>query len=77
MIDDFRRVQLHGARGRPALAAGLAKDKGHRAALQRFVAFLRHGGEPPIPYERLVETTRATLVAREATRRRSRTRRIR
>ncbi len=66
VIDDFRRVQLHGGRGRAAPAVALSKDKGHRAALERFLAFAGTGGEPPIPYERLLETTRATLIARAA-----------
>jgi predicted dehydrogenase len=66
VIDDFRRLQLYGGRARPVLPVGLVKDKGHEAALARFLAFVAEGGAPPIPYERLVETTRATLVAREA-----------
>jgi hypothetical protein len=66
VIDDFRRVQLHGGRGRAAPAVALSKDKGHRGALERFLAFAGTGGEPPIPYERLLETTRATLIARAA-----------
>ena len=66
MIDDFRRVTLFGRRGRPALPVGVTKDKGHEGALTRFLAFARIGGEPPVPYERLLETTRATLIAREA-----------
>jgi predicted dehydrogenase/threonine dehydrogenase-like Zn-dependent dehydrogenase len=66
VIEAYRRVALHGAGARPSLPAGLAKDKGHRAALQRFLAFAGTGGPPPIPYARLIETTRATLIARDA-----------
>ena len=67
VIDDFRRVRLHGEKaGRPALPERPVKDKGHEAALRRFLAFASRGGEPPIPYERLIETTQATLIARDA-----------
>ncbi len=66
VIDDFRRVALYGGHARPAMPVGLAKDKGHRRALERFLTFARAGGAPPIPYDRLVETTRATLIARDA-----------
>jgi hypothetical protein len=34
--------------------------------LRRFLAFATRGGEPPIPYQRLLETTQVTLVARDA-----------
>jgi predicted dehydrogenase len=66
VIDDFRRVMLHESRGRLPRPGGVTKDKGHRAALEAFLGFLRAGGPPPIAYDRLLETTRATLVARDA-----------
>ena len=81
VIDDFRRVELHDG-GRRLRAAALlgrddggrrrlpgalgARDKGHRALLAAAMRFFREGGPPPIPYERLVETTRATFIARAA-----------
>lgn len=65
VIDDFRRVALHGGAGvkRPR---NRVRDKGHAAAMAAALRFFREGGEPPIPYVRLVETTRVTLVARDA-----------
>jgi polar amino acid transport system substrate-binding protein len=67
VIDDFRRVRLLAASAnRPSMPARPIKDKGHEALLRRFLAFLSAGGRPPIPYERLAETTRVTLIAREA-----------
>ena len=63
------RVALYGSRRRPAVPPlGLSKDKGHQALFERFLAFARDGGEPPIPYASLLETTMATLGAREALR---------
>ncbi|MFN2470683.1 MAG: bi-domain-containing oxidoreductase [Gaiellaceae bacterium] len=65
VVHDFRRVQLFPAtRGR---WRGLkASGKGHAALLSASLEFFRSGGEPPIPYERLLETTRATFAARDA-----------
>jgi predicted dehydrogenase/threonine dehydrogenase-like Zn-dependent dehydrogenase len=62
VIDDFRVLELDGSRvGRRS-----RRDKGHASAVAAAFRFFRAGGEPPIPYARLVETTRATLVARAA-----------
>jgi predicted dehydrogenase/threonine dehydrogenase-like Zn-dependent dehydrogenase len=67
VIDDFRRVRLYTARpGRPSVPARPVKDKGHEALLRRFLDLASAGGVPPIPYARLVETTRITLIARDA-----------
>jgi predicted dehydrogenase len=64
VIDDFRRVTVYPSRSRrPSLAR--SQDKGHGPLLERALAFFRNGGQPPIPYERLIETTRATLLASE------------
>jgi predicted dehydrogenase/threonine dehydrogenase-like Zn-dependent dehydrogenase len=65
VIDDFRKVSLYGD-GRRRSPAPLRRDKGHAALLAAAFEFFGRGGEPPIPYRRLVETTRATLVGREA-----------
>jgi predicted dehydrogenase len=69
VIDDFRRHWRYGgARERlvrpPAALSG--QDKGHGAALDAALAFFRSGGDPPVPYARMSETTRVTLAAREA-----------
>ena len=62
VIDDFRLLELDGARvGRRA-----RRDKGHPAIVAAAFRFFRAGGEPPIPYVRIVETTSATLLARAA-----------
>jgi hypothetical protein len=62
VIDDFRLLELDGARvGRRS-----RRDKGHPSAVAAAFRFFRAGGEPPIPYARLLETTQATLVARDA-----------
>ena len=61
-LDDFRSLELDGKlvgrRGK--------RDKGHAAAVAAAFAFFRDGGTPPIAYDCLIETTRATLIARDA-----------
>ncbi len=65
-IHDFRRISLY-PNARPLRErAPRTQDKGHRAILERAIEFFGKGGSPPIPYARLIETTEATLVAREA-----------
>ncbi|MEK6274463.1 MAG: bi-domain-containing oxidoreductase [Actinomycetota bacterium] len=66
VIDDFRRVVLFPAPRRAKRLRSSRQDKGHAAILRASFEFFRNGGEPPIPYDRLLETTRATFLAREA-----------
>lgn len=66
VLDDFRRVETYGSGRRSRLPAVPQRDKGHGAMLAAALRFFRDGGEPPIPYERLLETTEATLIARRA-----------
>jgi hypothetical protein len=67
VIDDFRRVRLYPSRPGPGRVAR-RQDKGHGALMSQALAFLSAGGEPPIPYERMIETSRATLLAADAVR---------
>lgn len=61
LLDDFRRLELT-EDGSTQVSRG-AQDKGHRAAWQAFIAALRAGGPPPIPYEQLFGGARAALGA--------------
>jgi hypothetical protein len=63
ILDDFRRLELISDGRRQAWQSRLAQDKGHRAAWQAFLAAVRQGGQPPIPYPHLVGVTRATFAA--------------
>lgn len=66
VIDDFRRLDLYGSGRRERSRRLRFQDKGHRAILSAALRFFREGGAPPIPYARLIETTRATFAARES-----------
>lgn len=61
-VDNFRRLEVFGARGGRRT---WRQDKGHDAELHAFVEAVANGGESPIPLESILETTRATLSARE------------
>ncbi len=45
-----------------------AQDKGHQAAWQAFLNALRASGQPPIPYDQLLGTTRASFAVLESLR---------
>jgi len=68
VLDDFRRLELHGGpRRRPGPRRPLpSQDKGHEHILREALRFFAHGGSPPVPYERMLATTEATLEARTA-----------
>lgn len=65
VIDDFRQLALYPSRtGRLGRPRG-RQNKGHAELLDQALTFFREGGDPPIPYRRMLETTRATLLAAE------------
>ena len=70
VIDDFRTIELYEGKNRNTSRRGKlplsSQDKGHTALLAAAFAYFAGGDRPPIPTERLIETTRATLLARDA-----------
>jgi predicted dehydrogenase/threonine dehydrogenase-like Zn-dependent dehydrogenase len=66
ILDDFRSLELAQAGHRRVLRDRLGQDKGHRAAWSAFLAAVRAGGPPPIPYADLLGVTRATFEAAES-----------
>ncbi len=61
ILDDFRALEF--ARGKRARAASMLQDKGHTAECQAFMDAVRRNGPPPISYQSLAATTRATFAA--------------
>ena len=66
VLDDFRHSDAYVGRRRERGRRLAGQDKGHGSTLEAAMRFFADGGEPPIPYRRLFETTRATLLARDA-----------
>jgi predicted dehydrogenase len=66
VLDDFRRLELV-RRGRKRIfRSRFHQDKGHRAELAAFLSAIRNGGQAPIAFENIVNTTLATLRAAES-----------
>lgn len=61
VLDNFRRLELMRGSRRRVVKGGLRQDKGHAAQLAAFVRALREGEPPPIPFEEIVATTRASF----------------
>jgi hypothetical protein len=67
-LDNFRRLRGHGWAGFKTLRLW-RQDKGQQALVQAFVDSLRTGGAPPIPFQELIEVSRAVIALGEAVRR--------
>jgi len=61
VLDDFRRLEVTANGKRQVTGSPLGQDKGHQAAWANFLACVRQGGPPPIPYAELIAVTRATF----------------
>ncbi len=66
-IDNFRRLEGFGCLSRAK--RGWFQDKGHNAGFHAFVKAVRTGAESPIPFESLVNTTKAMLIVADAVQR--------
>ncbi|MCA9782755.1 MAG: bi-domain-containing oxidoreductase [Candidatus Delongbacteria bacterium] len=62
VLDDFRKLELFSGR---AQSHKSAQDKGHEMEVRTFLDALASGNSP-IPFESLVETTRATLLVKRS-----------
>jgi polar amino acid transport system substrate-binding protein len=67
VLDDFQRLELYRNRQRRVVTAR-AQDKGHAEEVRRFIDAQRQGGALPISFEACVQSTAATLAARDALR---------
>ena len=65
VLDDFRALELVHNGQRRTVKSAFRQDKGHFNEMQ---AFVRAGGEPPIPYEQLIGVTKATFAVVESLR---------
>ncbi len=66
VIDNFRKLSGYGFGRFSSLRAGL--DKGHKAQFKRLVENIKTSGQPLIPFEDIVNTTRASFAALESLR---------
>jgi len=68
ILNDFRSLELVTETQKKTLRSRLRQDKGHTSAWKTFLAAVKTGGPPPIPYDQLLSTSRASLAAVEALR---------
>lgn len=63
VLDNFRTLEL-AHRGRTKrINSKFKQDKGHQSAWKTFLDAIRTGTQPPIPYEQLIGTTKASFEA--------------
>ena len=60
VLDNFRSLKTYGYKD-----SGMSgsQDKGHREQYKQYLRFLREGGLPPVAFDEIVNTSRATLAA--------------
>jgi predicted dehydrogenase/threonine dehydrogenase-like Zn-dependent dehydrogenase len=68
VMSNFARLEYYGPGMKSYAKGGYKGDKGQAAQMRAFTDAVVSGGSLPIPYTEIVETTRLTLLAREATR---------
>lgn len=68
ILNDFRSLELVTETHKSISRSRLRQDKGHAAAWKTFLEATKTGGPPPIPYEQLLSTSRASFAAVEALR---------
>ncbi len=62
-LDNFRSLKGYGWSGFRGRKKHWGQDKGHRAEVNAFLASVREGGGPLVPFAELVEVTQATFRA--------------
>ena len=63
VLDDYRSLEMVQNGNRKMVKSALRQDKGHFNEWQAFIAAIRAGGPPPIPYTHLLGVTRASFAA--------------
>jgi predicted dehydrogenase/threonine dehydrogenase-like Zn-dependent dehydrogenase len=63
IVDDYRSMEIYGKKKEKASSA---QDKGFDAEIDAFVTAITKGGQPPIPFADIVETTLVTFAIHEA-----------
>ena len=67
VIDNWRKLRRYGL---PSAGISLPKgmDKGHAAEVEQWMAAVREGGAPPIPFEEVMEVSRWAIRAAQLAR---------
>lgn len=68
VLNDFRSLEMANKGHLKTHKSLFKQDKGHQACWAEFIEALRVHGQPPIPYDQVIATTRASFVALKALR---------
>jgi predicted dehydrogenase/threonine dehydrogenase-like Zn-dependent dehydrogenase len=69
IMDNFRKTEAFGFKGFSGLRTSL--DKGHKNQFHELIRRVKEGGEPLIPFDSIVNTTRASFAAIESLQKKS------
>lgn len=69
IMDNFRKTEAFGFKGFKGLRTSL--DKGHKNQFHELIRRVKEGGEPLIPFDSIVNTTRASFAAIESLQKKS------
>lgn len=61
ILDNFRKLEGYGFKG--FSSASGRQDKGHLTQFEQYIQFLKTGGQPPIAFSEIVNSTQATFAA--------------
>jgi predicted dehydrogenase len=64
VMDNFRTTEAFGIKGFSKLKT--KQDKGHAAQFERLNSLVKQGGAPLIPFDEIINTTRASFAAIES-----------
>jgi predicted dehydrogenase/threonine dehydrogenase-like Zn-dependent dehydrogenase len=64
VLDNFRKMEGFGFKGFSSMSS--KQDKGHKAQFTRLVQSVQTGGQPLIPLDEIINTTKATFAAIES-----------
>ncbi|GEM55039.1 dehydrogenase [Flavobacterium branchiophilum] len=64
IIDNFRKTEVYGFKGLQSFSTKL--DKGHKAQFEALIHQVQHGGSPIIPFDEILNTTKASFAAIES-----------
>jgi predicted dehydrogenase len=64
ILDNFRKMEGFGFKGFSTMSG--KQDKGHKNQFDRYIWFLKEGGEPVIPFSQIINSTKASFAAVQA-----------
>ncbi|MES2330165.1 MAG: bi-domain-containing oxidoreductase [Bacteroidota bacterium] len=69
VVDNFRKLTGYGFKGFTSMSGRI--DKGHQSQFTRLIKMIKQGEEPLIPFEELINTTKASFAAIESLQKKS------